>query len=270
MRTARQLVWLFLPLLCGVGCFQCSLSAGTMDGLVTPWEYRTQYAFWNEHYYEAGGGGAGYQDNAARKRVDRTDLEDGNALFIMLFGFVFDYQRDFNTFTGEERSHFANGMKTQPLLWVSVSHAEDLAAGDEIKFDSEDTTPVDRAKPRVSFYHSPGTGVVYPWTGLPDEIGRWGSHIKGTLTLRVAVQPPLPGPLVGTIEYSISKGANDPDDVMTGEFTTNFTADVIGERIGLCNYYAYFLAQYPYYYAFYLPDGCASFSTNNGSGGSTP
>ncbi|MBI5495115.1 MAG: hypothetical protein HY904_08800 [Deltaproteobacteria bacterium] len=262
MRTARQLTLLFLPLLCGVGCFQCSFSVGSMDGLVAPWEFRTQYAFWNEHYYESASS-MNYTERSARRLLDTRDTENGVGLFILLFGFTFDYQRDFDTFTSEEVNHFERGMRTQPLMWAFVTHAEDLGPGDEVEFDSESTATPDVSKPRVSFYFSPGAGLTHPWSNYPEELGVWGSHVKGTLKIHVAPQPPLPGPVTGSIVYEISRADGEPSDVLEGDFTTLFTADVIKERMGLCNYYAYYLSQYSYYYGFQIPDGCASFASRN-------
>lgn len=257
----QYLTWVLLPVVCAVGCFQCSFSTGATDGPLAPWTFRTQYGFWDSTYYETT---AGYTDSSAAMVLrQREDTPEGESLFLMFFGMVFDYHRDARSWNASEETHFRNGFTTQPIMFIQVSHAENLAPGDVVEYDSEAAPGQngyqdDVSATRLAVYYQPGSGLVQPWSDYPEEFKPFGSRVKAKLRLQTLPRPPLLGVFTGTLNYSFEKGSNDPADVRTGEFNTAFSAELLKERIAECNYVAYFYSAYYYlvYYP-YLAEGCS-------------
>ena len=146
------LMWVLLPVLCGIGLTQCTF--GTLDGVQLPWEFRSQYAYWDTTYYDNDPNKPG-----VKVLKERKDVEGGEALVVMLFGFAVDLHRDAATWTSMEKDHVSSGLRTQPVLLFAVSHAEDLKPGDKIEYDSEKAGQyLDASEKALSVGYSPGSG----------------------------------------------------------------------------------------------------------------
>lgn len=209
-------------------CLQMSMSSGTLGSSYLPWEFQTQYAFWDVHEYEIDG------DKYVLKERERED--DGTILYIRLFGFMFNPGEDRRMWTSQEWRTFRQGTQTEPYFLVTVRQADQLDEGDEIEFDSNEMANIDATKPNISVSFSPGNGTLDNGSEYPDEIKPFGSRVIAKLTLdRKEENAGYGRTLAGTLTYERQKADGDPGDVVEGEVSVNFQAMVVGERLAECN-----------------------------------
>jgi len=224
----KTAVGVIVASLCTAGCLQMSMASGTLGRSFAPWEFDTQFAFWDSHDYEVDGG----------KLVlkERPIERDGHFLNIRLYGFAFNAGEDRRLWSAQEWRTWRTGNATEPLLLISVRQADQLKDGDEIKFDSNDVLNTNTREPHMTLTYSPGEPPLNSGSEYPDEVKPLGSRVIAKLTVtKLEEQAGFGRTLGGTIEYERDKAATDPDDVVTGKFEVNFSAYLIGERMAECN-----------------------------------
>lgn len=209
-------------------CFPYACGNGAVGPRIFPWTLRTQYAFVDKKEAQ--------MENGRRVFRDRADDAGGEVLFLHMYGFTFNPRSDRRNWTAEQWLHFQRGIETQPYVVLSVQRVNKMSNGDKVEFDTEGTTTPTLSDPVLAVDYSPGNPGLRNQDEYPDKQPTFGSHRKGTLTLSGIADEPGPlGWLRGSLEYSVAKGTGDPDDVETGEFTINFSAQVLGERLAECN-----------------------------------
>lgn len=221
---------LALPLLAftSSGCLQMSMSSGELGSSYAPWEFLTQYAFWDKNDYA--------QDGDKLVLKERADEFGGAILNIRLYGFTFNAGDDRRFWSAGEWRNWRQGTESEPILHISCRHADKLDDGDEVKYDTKDRANINMNDPNITVSFAPGQPQLSSGSEYPKEVKPFGSREIAKLTVTRIEENAGPGrTLAGTIEYERAKLDGDPDDVVEGKITVNFQAYVIGERLAECN-----------------------------------
>lgn len=233
MRPGLTLILVLASTVLASSCFfPGSFTLGNVGSPTPPWQFRTQYAFWDSTAYRA--------EDAHWKREDRPDDEGGKILRLRLHGFMFNPNRDRRTWTSEEWQHYYHGLDTQPFLDIEVLRADKVKPNDSLEYTVDTSNPSSGGgngeDPALTVEFQPGSPILTPLSTYPDDTIPYGSKITAKLTINNA--PESPGPLgyvAGNLDYEVEKGSNDPDDVVTGKFSVRFSALLVGERLAECN-----------------------------------
>ncbi|MBI5493910.1 MAG: hypothetical protein HY904_02720 [Deltaproteobacteria bacterium] len=217
-----------LPVL---SCAPWSISSGKLGSTIAPWTFRTQYAYWDEYVPVEVTTSTGRRTEYKR----REDTAGGTVLRIRLHGFLFNPHEDRREWSIFEKNHYSDGLRTQPSILLSVTHAQALSSGDKVVYDSESPTTTGN-DPEVSITYYPGEAELSNRSEYPDHVREYGSRYRVELEFGQLGENPGPAGWVrGGLVYTVDKDDGDPDDVVTGEIKVNFSAEVIGERLAKCN-----------------------------------
>jgi len=226
-----MLLKLCRPYLVGVlflgGCMPYSCSSGKLGTQMTPWEFRTQYAYWDEHTQDMTGGRASFPL--------RGDGDGGAILNIRLHGFIFNPSSDRRTWNAIETDHFQRSLRTEPSMFISVTLANKLSKSDTVELDPNNPITTND-KPRISVLYFPGQPKLSNSSTYPDKEVPYGSKVSVKLKFSSLEKKPGPlGVVSGQHTCTVDKAGGDPDEAVTGEITANFQAQVEGERLSECN-----------------------------------
>lgn len=225
----RAVLSLLMVGLLSSACAPFAFGNGELGGYrFMPWSIRTQYAYVDKKERKDEGGREVY--------ASRSDDAGGDILKIALFGFTFNAFEDRRTWNSLEWQHYINGLETQPNVYITVARVNKMSSGDDVKLDTTSTAPISVTDPVLAVTYNPGKPRITNGSTYPDKRTVYGSRVKATLTLSAIADEPGPtGWVRGSLEYSVERQNGDPDDALEGEFTLNFSAQVVGERLAECN-----------------------------------
>ncbi len=148
-------------------------------------------------------------------------------LILVLSGATFDPTKDFSYLPAATQLELADEQKRNGRIELRFPDITKAALNTPLVVNYDDSNQV--YSPTVAF----GETQVTNATLYPETVPRFGG--KGTMSLTLdTLGSGVGGAFSGKLDYTVAKGANDPDNVLTGTVSVQFSGTLVGQAVAEC------------------------------------
>jgi hypothetical protein len=158
------------------------------------------------------------------------------SLHIAMYGFPFKPTDDIRFLPVSQQLDFASNVQIHDSLQIKVGGSATLANSNQLEYDT-DSPPIPGSGPYLA--QAPnlkfGASKINPENGYPTIVKNIGSHRIHRVNF-LNVNRASGSTIDGNYELTIERAPSDRGSVEIGTLTISFSAKIIGERIGECNF----------------------------------
>lgn len=182
------------------------------------------------------GTGAAWID-ATKYEVDggefvlRERASDETALHLMFSSASFDPGVDMRTLPMADRLRISDEISRGDSLNLVVLRGDRVAAGDSLRYDSEDIDPPESGPYLAGVSFRLGLPTLDRESEYPDEVKRVATGRTARLDIEEVEER-----LIGVVDVEVTRADIDDGRGAQGSFTVRFDVELLPERLAECNF----------------------------------